>query len=251
MKNPHAAEWEELARRKGYFAVLTHEGDREVEESEVATSEFFATGEADLSSLLSVAESMVGHGIPLTSALDFGCGAGRLTLPLARRAETVTASDIAPTMLAHARRNAEESGLRNIAYVESDRLEALPGESFSFICSLLVLQYVPRSIGFEIIRTLLRLLAPGGIVFLHVMLAPPGEGLRRLVRLSRARSRFDRPSSRVVRDGSDADGMQTYPYDEREVIREIEAAGARVVGRVAAPVGDTPGAVFIIEKPST
>jgi 2-polyprenyl-3-methyl-5-hydroxy-6-metoxy-1,4-benzoquinol methylase len=235
LKNPHAAVWEELAQRQGSFAVLTHDG------SDVATSEFFATGEADISSLLSVAASLTGHDIPLISALDFGCGAGRLTLPLARRAETVTATDIAPTMLAHTRRNAEEAGLGNITYLESDQLATLPDGQFSLICSLLVLQYVPWPIGQDIIRTLLRLLAPGGVAFLHVMLAPPGEALRQLVRMSRAKSRFA-----VPRSAPPGNGMQTYRYEERAVFRTIEAAGPRIVGRVSAPVEEAPGAVFII-----
>jgi SAM-dependent methyltransferase len=243
LKNPHAADWEELAQRQGYFAVLTHDGRRGVDSSDVATSEFFATGEADIASLLSVAASIVGDDVPLTSALDFGCGAGRLTLPLARRAETVTATDIAPTMLAHARRNAGEAGLGNIRYVESEQLAALPDAQFSLIVSLLVLQYVPWAIGQDIIRTLLRVLAPGGVAFLHVMLAPPGEALRQLVRMSRARSRFA-----AAQSASQRDGMRTYGYDERAVFRTIEAAGARIVGRVSAPVEDAPGAVFIIAR---
>jgi 2-polyprenyl-3-methyl-5-hydroxy-6-metoxy-1,4-benzoquinol methylase len=241
LKDPHADAWEALAQRQGQFAVLTHDG-------RLATSEFFATGEADLSALLSAAASMIGREIPLTSALDFGCGAGRLTLPLARRAKTVTACDLAPTMLAHARRNAEEAGLRNITYMETDALAALPDERFSFICSLLVLQYVPWSAGHEILRTLMRLLARGGVAFLHIMLAPRGAGLSQLARLSRARSRFRRPAAEVAPKGSDADGMQTYPYDEQQVMRAIDAACAQIVGRISAPVGDAPGAVFIIVR---
>jgi SAM-dependent methyltransferase len=243
LKNPHAADWEELAQRQGYFAVLAHDGSHQVRESDAASAEFFATGEADIASLLSVAASVVGHDVPLTSVLDFGCGAGRLTLPLARRAETVTATDIAPTMLAHVRRNAEAAGLGNIRYVESEQLAGLPEGQFSLICSLLVLQYVPWPIGRDIIRTLLRLLAPGGVALLHVMLAPPGEARRQLVRMSRARGR-----SAVERSASPRDGMQTYRYDERAVFRTIEAAGSRIVGRVSAPVEDAPGAVFIIAR---
>lgn len=238
LKNPHAAEWEALARRQGYFAVLAHEGGLEVRGSEVATPEFFATGEADMAALLSAAAAVAGHEVSLASALDFGCGAGRLTLPLARRAERVVACDIAPTMLVHARANAEKAGLHNITYVGSDHLRTLPDGGFTFICSLLVFQYIPRSLGYDTMRTLLRLLAPGGIAVLQLGLARPGETLRQLVRMTRGR-----PAGTVP-----GEGMQTYEYDERVVVRDILAAGAHIAGRFAAHAGDTTGSVLIIRK---
>lgn len=225
-----------------YFPVLTHDGCLETEASDVATPEFFATGEADVASLLSVAASVTGHDIPLASALDFGCGVGRLTLPLARRAGKVTACDLAPDLLAQARVHAEEAGLHNITFIGNDQLDTLPNGAFSVICSLLVFQYVPRPAGYRIIRTLLRLLAPGGVAILHVMLAGPGEELRQLIRMTRARSRFHRSSPRVDHR------VQTYGYDERVVVREIEAAGANLIARLAANVGEAAGAVFVIEK---
>lgn len=177
--------------------------------------------------MLSASASILGRNVPLTNALDFGCGAGRLTLPIARRAQAVTAYDIAPTMLAHARHNAEQAGLHNITYSST-----LPETQFSFICSMLVFQYIPRHTGYGLIRTLTRLLAPGGIALLHIMLAPRGAALRQYVRFHRS----------ATRSGVNCE------YDEHRVFREVEAAHARVTGRFAAPVGNAAGAVFLIEK---
>jgi SAM-dependent methyltransferase len=234
LHNPDAAKWEALARNEAHFPVLTHDG------TDVPTAEFFATGEADITALL----AQVGEG-SLTSALDFGCGDGRLTLALARRATSVTACDIAPTMLARARVNAEKAGLHNITYVDDERLRALPDGAFSFICSLLVFQYVPRAIGYDIIRDLLRLLAPDGVALLHVMLAPRGSALRQLAAMSRRRA------TREARSAPQSEGMQIYEYDERVLMRDIDAANAQVIGRVAADAGNTRGAVFIIRKAPT
>jgi SAM-dependent methyltransferase len=221
---PPATDWEELARRTPYFRVLTNEGVLEVEGGDVATPEFLETGEADIASLLGAAASIIGHGVPLTTSLDFGCGAGRLTLPLARRSTHVVACDISPTMLAHVRQNAAGAGLHNITLIETDQLDRLPDGRFDFICSLLVLQYIPRSNGYKLVRTLSRLLAPGGVAILQVPLAPPGEALRRLARMTRSGSRSNLSPP--------AEGLQTYQYDERVLNREIEAAGAHVVRRL-------------------
>ena len=53
--------------------------------------------------------------------LDFGCGPGRLTIPLARQVGptgTVTAFDIQPTMLERVRQKALQENLANIEFVE-------------------------------------------------------------------------------------------------------------------------------------
>ena len=240
MKDRHAEKWEELARREPYFSVLNDDGSRGVDGNRVASAAFFETGEADIASLLSAIASVVGHDIPLTSCLDFGCGAGRLTLPLARRATRVIGCDLAPTMLTHARRNAEDAGLDNVTFIESGDLVSLPDGQFDFVCSLLVLQYIPPTAGNEIIRKLLRLLAPAGIAALHVTFERPRAGLRRLGRMLRRTSRYARPAG--------SHRMQMNEYDERVVHGEIEAAGARVIGRFATQHGDTAGAVLIVQK---
>ncbi len=250
MENSHRAAWEALARRQPYFPLLNHQGVLRTPSSDVATVDFLATGEADVSSLLAAAASIAGHAIAVNSVLDFGCGVGRLTLPFARRATAVTACDISPTMLEHARRNADEAGLRNVAYISDEELFALRDGQFDLVCSLLVLQYVPRSVGYAIIRTLLRLLAPGGFGILHLTLAPPGESLRQLTRMTRDRSRFHRRSPQLEQEEWSPDRMRVYAYDELVVAREIEAAGSRVLARLAADAQNT-GAVLIIEKART
>src|SRR4051812_1141904 len=62
--------WEELARREPYFSVLTDDRFLSDRIDDAARAAFFATGEADISRLL-------GDFRP-ESALDFGCGVGRL-----------------------------------------------------------------------------------------------------------------------------------------------------------------------------
>ena len=162
VKHLSGADWEELARREPYFDVLGHDGAADTGET------FFETGEADITALLAAIASIIGHDVPLTAVLDFGCGAGRLTLPLARRATTIVGCDIAPTILAHARRNALDAGLTNATFIGLDELERLPTARFDFVCSLLVFQYIRPAASRPIIRTLLRLLAPGGITALHL-----------------------------------------------------------------------------------
>lgn len=228
MKDRSAEWWEELARRQPYFEVLTTEGGK------VATEAFFETGEEDIAALLAAIAPLLGRAVPITSALDFGCGAGRLTLPLARRATRVTACDIAPTMLEHARRNAASAELHNVSFLQTDELTGLGDAQFDFICSLLVLQYIPPPSGHEIIRTLLRLLAPRGIAVLGVTLERPGHALRRLARATPGRRR--------------SHSTAAAEYDEHALVRTFESCGAHAIGRFATRHGDVAGAVLVAQK---
>ncbi|HEX7679846.1 MAG TPA: class I SAM-dependent methyltransferase [Thermoanaerobaculia bacterium] len=226
MKDRNAGDWEELAQREPYFPVLTDEGVRDVD--------FLKTGEEDIVVLLAAIVSILGRDPPLVSALDFGCGAGRLTLPLARRATRVVACDIAPTILQHASRNAHEAGLNNVTVIETSELAGLPDAQFDFVCSLLTFQHIPPAEGYGLMRTLLRLLAPGGVAALQLTLEPPGGGLQRLARMLHA-SRFVHG---VIRHNIRRPSwMQVNAYDERVVNRIIAESGASLIGRFSTADG--------------
>jgi len=218
------SDWEELARREPYFPVLTNEGIRD--------EAFLETGEADIALLLPAISALLGRDAPLTSVLDFGCGAGRLTIPLARRAVRVVACDVAPSVLEHARNNVRDAGLSNVAFVEAREVEG----QFDFICSLLVFQHIRPAEGYKIIRNLLRLLTPRGVAVLQLTMEPSGGGLHRL-----ARMRLKRGVNRVLSHRMQMPAwMQLNAYDERVVIRDVAAAGAVVIARL--------GNVLVIEN---
>lgn len=70
--------------------------------------------------------------LPVTKAdtvLDVGCGPGRITVPMARRAASVTAIDAAEKMLAHCRANVAAAGLTNVDARFLDWKEAVAGEN--------------------------------------------------------------------------------------------------------------------------
>jgi 2-polyprenyl-3-methyl-5-hydroxy-6-metoxy-1,4-benzoquinol methylase len=218
------SDWEELARREPYFPVLTNKGVRD--------EAFLESGEADIALLLPAIAALLGRDVPLTSVLDFGCGAGRLTIPLARRAVRVVACDVAPSVLEHARKNVRDAALSNVAFVEAREVEG----QFDFICSLLVFQHIRPAEGYKIVRNLLRLLSPHGVAVLQLTMEPSGGGLQRL-----ARMRLKRGVNRVLSHRLQMPSwMQVNAYDERVVVRDVAAAGAVVIARL--------GNVLVIEN---
>ena len=234
MPDRHDRDWEELAQREAYFAVLTDERFLRERLSEEARSAFFASGDADVERLLALAE------IAPRRALDFGCGVGRLTLALAKRIEEVVGFDVSPTMLGVARAN-----VPNARFVDS--LDGLA--PFDLIVSLIVFQHIPVARGEELLRRLLVLLAPGGVAALHVTFRRPGGALRRIARRVRARSRVvHRLGQWLARDERRLPYMQMNEYDEERVRRIVAESGCDEPRFVPMRQNEIEGAIVIARK---
>jgi SAM-dependent methyltransferase len=65
---------------------------------------------------------------PADTVLDSGCGPGRLAIPFAQRAKSVTALDINPFCLEQVKKNAEKEGAANIKTVLMDWTKTSPEE---------------------------------------------------------------------------------------------------------------------------
>lgn len=63
------------------------------------------------------------------TVLDIGCGPGRVSVPMAQRAKSVTSLDSAEKMLAYCRKNAEEAGVTNLTPVLLDWKDAVLGKN--------------------------------------------------------------------------------------------------------------------------
>lgn len=249
MTRRYESDWEALARREPYFAVLTNARYLRERDDPEARAAFFASGEAAIADLLSRIDAALKRRITLGTALDFGCGVGRLTLPLARRAGHVTGCDVSPTMLEIAHRNAEEAGLQNVRFIPTAELEGSPGRRFDFICSLLVFQHIPTGVGYPLFARLLASLAAGGVAAIHLPFHRKGGRLRSIARGLRARFAIvHRLASIARREPLRLPYMQMNPYDEEVIRCEIARAKCVCVERLPIEDGDIAGAVLIIER---
>src|ERR1700761_243555 len=92
-------DWESLARRDALGAILTDEtksgGKWEV-------TEFMATGDAEIETVLQHLEAIGLKPDGRGPALDFGCGVGRLTQAMARRFSSCVGIDISQEMISRA-----------------------------------------------------------------------------------------------------------------------------------------------------
>ena len=178
-------EWEKLGRRDPYFGVLSDEKFRAARLDAAARAEFFASGERHVATCFETIRRCLAPAFAPRRALDFGCGVGRLVIPLSRRCAQVVGADVSPAMLAEARRNCEQDGVLNVTFVETrDGLGAVTG-AFDFIHSFIVFQHIPAAAGERIAGELLDRLEPGGVGALHFTTAQRASKLRVLLRRMR------------------------------------------------------------------
>ena len=173
--------WERLARDP-YYAVLNEDGYRLEQDGGDARARFDASGEEDVSRTIAEIRRFIDPDFRPTQALDFGCGVGRLTIPLARSCANVTGVDISHAMLDEARRNCEARGVSNVVFTDSARYFAdTPTRNLDFIHSYIVFQHIPVSAGMWLAESLVRRLMPGGVGALHFTYARRTTRLRRVV----------------------------------------------------------------------
>jgi SAM-dependent methyltransferase len=162
----HKQEWEELAKVDPLWAILTS-SDRLGGGWELA--EFFETGEAEISEMMKAADDL-GEPVRRERALDFGCGVGRLSRPLAERFRECVAIDISEGMVKLARElNEDRPNCRFLVNATPD-LGQLESESFDLVYSSLVLQHMPSVEMVEAyVSEFLRILRPGGLAVFQAL----------------------------------------------------------------------------------
>jgi 2-polyprenyl-3-methyl-5-hydroxy-6-metoxy-1,4-benzoquinol methylase len=160
------ADWKKFGEIDPYYGVLSTDNFRSNKIDEVAKDKFFATGVTHVNRVFDVLKTHHGFA-PGGKALDFGCGVGRITSALSSHFDAVTGLDIAPGMLAEAKRNAEMQGRRNLVYGLSDDPSYMSEGTYDFVHSFIVLQHIPVKRGESIIRILLKALKVGGFGAVH------------------------------------------------------------------------------------
>jgi len=160
------AHWKHWGRVDPYRAVLF--SDR-YKRSRLGDNlqEFFDSGRLYVDSLMEKIE-LLNPSLPLETAVEFGCGVGRLVIPLTRYFRKVIGVDISPEMLNESRKNCALFRVSNIEFLLSDDLVSLVPSGVHLVHSFTVLQHIPVERGLAICERLVNRLAPGGTCALHV-----------------------------------------------------------------------------------
>jgi SAM-dependent methyltransferase len=160
--------WESWGARDPYFGVLTDPKYRSATLTEAAKEEFFASGRSHVHYLSETIRQYVLPSFTPRRSLDFGCGVGRVLLPLSELCDEAVGVDVSPSMLVEARRNCEQRGRHNVRLVPSDDTLSEVEGRFDLVHSCIVLQHVEIPRGRALFAELVSRIEPGGVGALHV-----------------------------------------------------------------------------------
>jgi SAM-dependent methyltransferase len=240
--------WEKWARRDPYYAVLSADEFKAGNLDAPRRLRFFDSGIEHVAWVLDTAEQQFGP-LSRTNALDYGCGVGRLLIPLCERYSHVRGVDVAPTMVEIARANCGQAGRANIEFIVSDGLDLSPDLRFDFIHSVLVFQHIAPETGLRIVEQLLDRLAPGGVFALHVNLARHRGNVTNILYQVRRRSGLVHGLLNVAR-GRPADEplMEMNPYPTNELLLRVFARGVGGVFAVPFHCEPHPGVLLFLHR---
>jgi 2-polyprenyl-3-methyl-5-hydroxy-6-metoxy-1,4-benzoquinol methylase len=160
--------WEKWGKKDPYFGVITDEKYRSINITEKTKSDFFESGAIHIEHVLSVCKKHFDFNFLPKRALDFGCGVGRVLIPLSTIADEVVGLDVSDSMLQEADKNCKEQRIENVKLLKSDdTMSRLEGE-FNFIHSCIVLQHIPVARGKLILMRLIKHMSKGGIAAIHI-----------------------------------------------------------------------------------
>ena len=164
MRRSTDKQWERFGKEDPYFGVLTSDEFKTENLNEYSKSQFFQSGEDHIDFIIRVIKQHLDANFCPKRSLDFGCGTGRLVIPIAKRFGHVVGVDISKSMLQEARQNCQAY---NVEFVESDDDLSKVDGKFDFIHSYIVFQHIPVKRGMKLFERVIELLADGGVAALH------------------------------------------------------------------------------------
>jgi cyclopropane fatty-acyl-phospholipid synthase-like methyltransferase len=187
---------------------------------------FFASGEDYVERIWKEIELGRGEAFSPRRSLDFGCGVGRIAVPIARRSAEMVGVDIADSMLAEASRNSQAFGVNNISFVKGDNDISLVTGEFDLVHSFIVFQHIKPAIGMRIIKRLVALLSSGGEGMIHVQYANSKATTAERLRFTAYR---DLPLVYAVRNAvlrkHQEPLIPMYSYDLNKIMLILQKAG--------------------------
>jgi ubiquinone/menaquinone biosynthesis C-methylase UbiE len=158
-------EWKQWGKDDPLWGVASWSHKEKNGASPWTEDEFYSLGESDWRDFLFHWQH---HGLTGESCLEIGCGAGRLTKPLAKFFDKVYAVDVSEDMIRVALNNVKN----NVEFSVIDGLH-LPQKDFSVkaVFSTHVLQHLDNvEIGYSYFREFYRVLDSGGTIMVHLPL---------------------------------------------------------------------------------
>lgn len=221
--------WETYGANNPYYGVIADKKYRGKILNEDVRAEFFTSGYQYVDYILSILDR---HFSPCArnKALDFGCGTGRLAIPLPQRFNEVVGVDISTSMLRETAANASRMQVNNLRLCQTLSDLDLEQGTFSFVNTIIVLQHIAPKRGLHIVGNMLDLLEDGGCGALHMTYARTKyqSNFGNRTTSARAAQVLLRPISAIYRwfKGGDPE-MQMNAYSMNPILFQLQSRGIK------------------------
>ncbi len=222
--------WDDLSRRDPLWAILTEPGKQG---NRWSVEAFFETGRKEIDGLMAHVESL-GIRLPKRKALDFGCGIGRLTQPLAHFFNEVWGVDIAAPMIELAKKHNQHGDRCHYVVNDSNDLKRFPANEFDLVYTNITLQHIEPRYAKDYIKEFLRVLLPQGLLVFQLPSHPAMTLKGLVIRMTPA------PLLDIIRAGGlkalilyckdrNQPRLQMHGIRRNEVVAFLKEHGANVV----------------------
>lgn len=223
-------DWKKWGELDPYFGVLSDPKFRKSNLNKPHLEEFFQSGENHIEWIKKQIKDNFGEEIDNKKVLDYGCGVGRLLIPIAQQAREATGVDISEKMIQEAEKNIHEKKIKNTAFIQASEKSTNIHKKYDLIHSYIVFQHIPWNKGRRIIHELTSSLSPGGIIALHIFVTASAHPLTRFL----VHTRYKIPPLNWLRNLFKGQkifepAMQIHTYNTNILIKDFSDLGIKKI----------------------
>ena len=213
--------WDQFGEIDPLWAIVTAKDKKDNKWDE---KEFFTTGKLLMEQTIKEARQ-INPSLKFSKALDFGCGVGRLTLPMSDYFEEIIGVDIAPSMIRLAEKYKTKENC-NFIFNDKPNLRIFNNESFDFIVSFITLQHIAPRYSKKYIKEFARILKPGGMMFFNLpsglIVYPKKRTIKEIFSINNIKRKlgFFRSKKPI---------MEMHYINENEIIHLLEKSRIKVI----------------------
>jgi SAM-dependent methyltransferase len=242
--------WEKWGKDDPYFGVLSDPKYSKDQLNAAHKEEFFRSGSTHIHRVLEKVRKHLSPTFSVANAIDFGCGVGRLVIPLSNIAEYVVGIDVSESVLDEARRNCSGRKIANVEFRKSDDALSSVSGKYNFIHSYIVFQHIPVSRGERLFERLCALLDDGGVGVVHFTYANRLSRTDNLVRWVRANVPLVQGAINLAKGRKwDYPHMQMNNYDLNRLFRHLQENNVHCYYVEHTDHGGFLGAILYFQKP--
>jgi SAM-dependent methyltransferase len=201
--------WDQAAREDAMFNILTIPGK---EGGRWTAEEFFEHGRQEIDYVIERLDRLGFRDSRHRTAVDFGCGVGRLTQALADHYEVAFGVDASGEMIHKANALAFERKADRVIFFHNEKpnLRFIQSGTADMVYSMITLQHMPNELQKAYVQEFMRIISDDGVAVFEV---PEGPD-------------YEHPNSWLSMYGVDPQDVRAWVQDADGEVVDIELTGA-------------------------